>query len=61
MIKQSFYSLNDVNIKKVLLKHLDELKMVLIERNGIEPGNEELITIIEQQIGMVYKQLSLFD
>ena len=61
MIKQSFYSLNDISIKKVLLKHLDKLKMVLIERNGIEPGNEELITIIEQQIGIVYKQLSLFD
>ena len=60
-ISDALIRFNENDIKRVLLGHIEELKDILLEMNGNEVGNKQLIAIIEEQISMVYEQLSFFD
>ena len=46
---------------KILLLHLDELKDVLIKTNGAQPGDTQIISVIEEQIKELYHQISIFE
>ena len=48
-------------IRKILLLHLDELKDVLIKTNGAQPGDTQIISVIEEQIKELYHQISIFE
>lgn len=61
IINNSAYKLNEQPIRKILLAHLDELKNVLIETNGTQPGDTQIISIIEEQIQKLYHQISIFE
>lgn len=61
IIMNSAYELKEAPIRKILLLHLDELKDVLIKTNGAQPGNTQIISVIEEQIKELYHQISIFE
>ena len=61
IIMNSAYELKEAPIRKILLLHLDELKDVLIKTNGAQPGDTQIISVIEEQIKELYHQISIFE
>ena len=61
VINNSAYELNEQPIRKILLAHLDELKNILIKTNGAQPGDIQIISIIEEQIKELYHQINMFE
>ena len=61
IIMTSAYELKEAPIRKILLLHLDELKDVLIKTNGAQPGDTQIISVIEEQIKELYHQISIFE
>ena len=61
ILKKSTYELEEQPIRQILLAHLDELKRVLIKANGAQPGDTQIISIIEEQIKELYHQISIFE